>query len=73
MLSLLQHHSDSVAEKMLARWLPPGVAKIAVQHMQSFAHALTTTRLVMPLRHCEAVLLNMAPRADLFHSQAAVH
>jgi hypothetical protein len=72
-LSLLQHHSDSIAEQMLARWLPSGVAKIAVQHMQSFAHALTTTRLIMPLRHCEAVLLDMAPRADVFQSQAAVH
>jgi hypothetical protein len=72
-LGLLQHDSEDVAEQMLARWLPPGVAKIAVQHMQSFAHALSSTRLVVPLRHCEAVLLDMAPRADVMRAQAAVH
>jgi hypothetical protein len=53
--------------------LPPGVARIAVQHMHSFAHALTSTRLVVPLRSCETALLDRAARAPSFHAQAALH
>lgn len=69
-ISLLQHDSYSSAEGMLRRWLPPGVARIAVQHMHSFAHALTSTRLVVPLRHCEAALMHIAARPALEHVQA---
>jgi hypothetical protein len=72
-ISLLQHDSYSAAEQILGRWLPPGVARIAVQHMHSFAHSLTSTRLVVPLRYCETALLNTAAHTSAFHALAALH
>jgi hypothetical protein len=72
-ISLLQHDSYGMAEQILGRWLPPGVARIAVQHMHSFAHALTSTRLVVPLRHCEVALLNTGARPATMGAQIALH
>lgn len=60
-ISLLQHDSHGSAERMLRQWLPPGVARIAARHMHRFAQALTSTCLVVPLRHCETALLCAAP------------
>jgi len=50
-ISLLQHNSEQAAEQILARWLPATLARVAVRHMQSFAVALATTKLVVPQRH----------------------
>jgi hypothetical protein len=72
-ISMLQHERYGAAEQILGRWLPPGVARIAVQHMHDFAHALTSTRLIVPLRHCEAALLNTLVRSSTFRTHAALH
>ena len=72
-IGLLQHDSYTAAEEIMSRWLPPRVARIAVQHMHSFAHALTSTHLVVPLRYCETALLNTATRNTATQAQLALH
>jgi len=51
-ISLAQHDNAEAAEAILGRWLPPGVSRIARQHMTRFGTALKATHLVLPLRHC---------------------
>ncbi|MDB6062497.1 MAG: hypothetical protein JWM78_2600 [Verrucomicrobiaceae bacterium] len=56
-ISLAQHDRIEAAESILSHWLPPGVSRIAAQHMARFAKALISTSLVIPLRHCNAAQL----------------
>lgn len=60
-ISFLQHQRSDAAEEILGRWLPPGVSRVASRHMQRFADALAQTRLVVPLRHCEAARMEIMP------------
>jgi hypothetical protein len=73
-ISLLQHDSEHAAEQILARWLPASLARVAVRHMQNFAVALTTTRLVVPLRHQHLPVFDIVPNtATGLRGRALVH
>lgn len=48
-VGLLQHDHYDEAESIFARWLPPGVSRIATQQAQRFGRALAVAQLVVPL------------------------
>jgi hypothetical protein len=72
-ICLAQHDQLEAAESILARWLPPGVSRIASQHMTRFAKALISTRLVIPERHCHAAQMEAEVDISSNRGLALVH
>jgi len=72
-ISLLQHDRYDAAESILSRWLPPGASRVAALQAQRFGRALAATRLVVPLRHCEAAQLDRMLRPTVDRGLALVH
>jgi len=50
----LQRARRAEAAAILADWLPPAAARMAMMPAFAFAGALAGVGLVVPLRHCEA-------------------
>jgi hypothetical protein len=72
-ISLLQHDNEQAAEQILARWLPATLARVAVRHMQNFAVALATTKLVVPQRHYPMTAFDMASETVDMRGRALLH
>jgi hypothetical protein len=72
-VSLLQHDRYEAAEAIFSRWLPPGASRVAALQAQRFGRALGATRLVIPMRHCEAAQLDLHMRPTPDRGLALVH
>jgi hypothetical protein len=56
-VSLLQQQRPSVVGAILADWLPPGLADLALAPLAGFAYALADAGLTVARRHVEAALV----------------
>lgn len=72
-VSLLQHDHYDDAENILGRWLPPGASRVAALQTQRFAGALAATRLLVPLRHGVAAVLDVYRSAATNPGLSLVH
>lgn len=55
-VSLLQHRRPAAASAILADWLPPSPARLALEPLAGFAYALADVGLTIAHRHAEAAL-----------------
>lgn len=72
-ISLLQYERFEAAQAILSQWLPCGTSRIAAQQAQRFGRALAATHLVIPMRHSEAVHLDLSRQPTFDRGVALVH
>lgn len=60
LMSLIQHDRALLGSAILADWLEPSAARLALPPARALARALVDGRLVIPLRHSEAAALSIA-------------
>lgn len=74
MLSLLQRGQEAQAMAILADWLPPAGARIALAPAESLAAALTQAGLSLPHRHAEAATIHrLTPAGHAIRGLTLVH
>jgi hypothetical protein len=73
LVMLLQRARRAEAAIILADWLPPAAARMAMTPAFGFARALVEVGLVVPLRHCEAAEIHQQVPAAHVRGCELVH